>query len=67
MISRRRFNQGIVTLAFTGISRHLLASPSVLATRVSPLAYGELLNDPNGLIDLPAGFSYKVISSLETK
>ncbi|MFT6249629.1 MAG: secreted PhoX family phosphatase [Cognaticolwellia sp.] len=67
MISRRRFNQSIVTLAFTGLSRHLLASPSAPTNDSLPLTYGELLNDPNGLIDLPAGFSYKVISSLNEK
>ncbi len=67
MISRRRFNQGIVTLAFTGLSRYLLASPSGITNHSSPLGYGKLLNDPNGLIDLPAGFSYKVISSLNEK
>ena len=29
-----------------------------------PAGYGRLLPDPSGLIDLPAGFSYRVISSL---
>ena len=67
MISRRRFNQSIVTLAFTGLSRHLLASPSALTNDSSALTYGKLLKDPNGLIDLPMGFSYKVISSLNEK
>jgi secreted PhoX family phosphatase len=67
MISRRRFNQSIVTLAFTGLSRHLLASPSALTNDLSALTYGKLLKDPNGLIDLPMGFSYKVISSLNEK
>ena len=67
MISRRRFNQSIVTLAFTGLSRHLLASPSSLTNDSSALTYGKLLKDPNGLIDLPMGFSYKVISSLNEK
>ena len=67
MISRRRFNQSIVTLAFTGLSRHLLASPSTLTNDSSALTYGKLLKDPNGLIDLPMGFSYKVISSLNEK
>jgi secreted PhoX family phosphatase len=67
MISRRRFNQSIVTLAFTGLSRHLLASTSEIANNSLSIGYGELLNDPNVLIDLPAGFSYKVISSLNEK
>jgi len=64
MISRRRFNQGLVTLAFAGLSRHLHASPMGLTQHSSPLAYGKLFEDPNGLLDLPKGFSYKIISSL---
>jgi hypothetical protein len=67
MISRRRFTQGLVTLAFAGLSRHLLASPSGAIPSSSLIAYGKLLNDPNALIDLPAGFSYSVISSLNEK
>jgi hypothetical protein len=67
MISRRRFNQGIVTLAFAGLSRHLLASPFDTNPSPSFIAYGKLVSDPDGLIDLPAGFSYSVISSLNEK
>jgi secreted PhoX family phosphatase len=67
MISRRRFNQGIVTLAFAGLSRHLLASPWDTTPSSSLIAYGKLLSDPNALIDLPEGFSYRVISSLNEK
>lgn len=67
MISRRRFNQGLVTLAFAGLSQHLHASSLKLNGQASPKAYGKLLEDPNGLIDLPADFSYQVISSLGEK
>ena len=67
MISRRRFNQGLVTLAFAGLSRHLIASPSDTIPSSSLIAYGKLVNDPNALIDLPEGFSYSVISSLNDK
>jgi len=35
-----------------------------LATTSGPMNYGPLLPDPNALIDLPAGFSYRVLSSL---
>jgi secreted PhoX family phosphatase len=34
-----------------------------LSTAGGASAYGPLLADPNGLIDLPAGFSYRVLSS----
>jgi secreted PhoX family phosphatase len=67
MISRRQFNQGLVTLAFAGLSRHLVASPSLNIDDKIPKAYGKLLNDPAGLLDLPAEFSYQVISSLNDK
>ena len=67
MISRRRFNQGLVTLAFAGLSQHLHASSLKRDRHASPKAYGKLLEDPNGLIDLPANFSYQVISSLGEK
>ena len=36
----------------------------VLATSGGPTNYGPLVADPAGLIDLPAGFSYRVLSSL---
>lgn len=66
MISRRRFTQSLVTLAFAGLSRHLVASPSEV-NKQSLMAYGNLIPDPNGLIDLPKDFSYNVISSLNDK
>ena len=67
MISRRAFNQGLVALALTGLSRHLLASQGSMMSKSLPehLAYGKLIPDPQGVIDLPEGFSYKIISSLE--
>lgn len=61
MISRRRFNQGAVAMALAGLSRHLYAaSNSSLASQ--SVGYGKLVDDPNGLLDLPHGFSYHVIS-----
>jgi len=35
-----------------------------LATSGGPTDYGPLVPDPAGLIDLPAGFSYRILSSL---
>ena len=35
-----------------------------LAATAGPVSYGPLLPDPNGLVDLPAGFSYRILSSL---
>ena len=34
------------------------------ASSTSFSGYGPLVSDPNGLLDLPAGFSYRLISSL---
>jgi secreted PhoX family phosphatase len=61
MVSRRTFNQGLVALAFTGLSRHLFAESNLLS---KTLGYGNLISDPKGILDLPSGFSYKVISAL---
>jgi secreted PhoX family phosphatase len=40
----------------------LLGSGRAGSQTSSPAGYGELVPDPNGLIDLPAGFRYRVIS-----
>ena len=59
--SRRQFNFGLGSLAFAGI-------PACAGAQVPPAArnevagYGAIVRDPNNLIDLPKGFSYRVIS-----
>jgi secreted PhoX family phosphatase len=66
MINRRQFNQGLVALALGGLASHLqLANASTQAKlgRTSK-GYGPLLPDPKGILDLPEGFSYQVISAL---
>lgn len=58
-IDRRRFTTGLASIAFAGFASRALAE-----TPIAPLAgYGPLLPDPAGLLDLPEGFSYRVISS----
>ena len=53
-------------LAFTGLARHVRAqtpAAPVEETYVNQAhGYGPLLPDPNGLFDLPEGFTYQVIS-----
>ena len=52
-------------LAATGNLAALLTGPSAFASgRGNPTAgaYGELITDPAGLLDLPPGFSYTVVS-----
>lgn len=73
MVSRRQFTKNTVTLAFMGLSSSLLGcaiSPSSNSNRASTPSvrgYGDLVEDPKGLIDLPKGFSYRVISSLNNE
>jgi secreted PhoX family phosphatase len=59
---RRQFLRATGTafaaLAASGCMRESLALPG------GPADYGPLLPDPDGLIDLPAGFSYRALSSL---
>ena len=66
MVTRRQFNIGLASLAFSGVFAHfnvLGATPSRVAMALDK-AYGPLIPDPNGILDLPAGFSYRVISKL---
>lgn len=57
-LTRRHFTQLLGSLAFTGLSARLAHANQAVA------GYGALVPDPNGLIDLPSGFSYRVISEL---
>ena len=60
MLDRRNFT--LAALAFGGLA----AQSRAAQTGLMPTApgYGPLQADPAGLIDLPPGFSYRVISSL---
>lgn len=58
MLNRRHFTTGLVATAFAGLSLH--------STRAAPpalRAYGPLVPDPAALLDLPEGFSYRIISA----
>lgn len=59
MIPRRQF-LGTASLAFFGLQRYATAAPS---TRVIE-PFGPLRTDPDRILDLPEGFSYKVISKV---
>lgn len=69
MTTRRQFNKGVVGLAFTGLSSSLLGcsdnnkNTQHIAEKFE--GYGDLVPDPKKLLDLPNGFSYEVISSLD--
>lgn len=61
-LDRRQFALGLTGAAFAG----LLGACTALrqgATGPAPRAYGQLEPDPAGLLDLPRGFRYRMISS----
>ncbi len=58
---------GAAALAFSGLSRSVQAQNAQTAPATETyinevVGYGPLVRDPNGVIDLPQGFSYRVIS-----
>src|SRR5688572_6296553 len=65
-LSRRSFMKtGAVTLAATGSMAQVIASasPAIAQGRRRPFdGYGALVPDPQGIIDLPSGFQYRIIS-----
>ena len=61
MLDRRRFTLGLTSTAFAGLALSGCATAPLAGRRVAA-AYGPLLPDPARLIDLPQGFSYRVIS-----
>ena len=58
-ISRRRFFKSslALSLGFAGLYRHLAWGAPVAASR-----FGSLVADPEGVLDLPEGFSYRLLS-----
>ncbi|MCU4675309.1 DUF839 domain-containing protein [Catenovulum sp. 2E275] len=64
MITRRNFLVSAGSLAFIGLSKSAFGKVSLDDLSEKVLGYGPLIPDPNKLLDLPAGFSYKVISEL---
>lgn len=58
---RRLIASGAAGLAFTGLARHTHAqTPDTYVNEVE--GYGPLIRDPNGVLDLPQGFAYEVVS-----
>ena len=62
MLTRRQFNLAMVTLAFSGLAKSALGN--TLNPSKTTVGYGPLIPDKNGLLSLPEGFHYRVISSL---
>jgi len=59
-LDRRQFlkQSGAISLGFLGL-HHYVAFAKPIAPRIG---YGELVPDPKGILNLPKGFSYKIIS-----
>lgn len=60
LLSRRSFNFGLTSLAFSGLAA-CAQRPQGAPIAAAP-GHGPLLPDPDGLIDLPRGFAYRIIS-----
>ena len=61
-LDRRSFALGLTSLAFSGLALSGCATSGSLRS-ASVIGYGTLAPDPAGLLDLPPGFSYRVISA----
>ena len=61
--SRRSFlrTAGAVSLGFTGLQHFVCGMSQTYAAEAS-LGYGKLLDDPEGVLRLPAGFNYHAFS-----
>jgi secreted PhoX family phosphatase len=65
MLDRRHFTLGLTSLAFSGLALGACTpGGSGRAGIAASAGRGPLLPDPAGLLDLPEGFTYRVISSL---
>lgn len=61
---RRRFLAGTGSAFAALITSGCMSRYAPLAGDASPLGYGPLRVDPHGLLDLPDGFSYRLLSKL---
>jgi secreted PhoX family phosphatase len=63
MLSRRQFGfTAFTALAFAGMSRWAYAAYQKVPYQNEIPGYGPLRDDPAGLMDLPEGFTYQVVS-----
>lgn len=63
MLDRRHFALGLTTAAFGGFALGACAPTRLDGVRAPAHGYGPLEADPAGLLDLPRGFGYRVISA----
>lgn len=63
MTTRRNFLIGLTSTAFAGLALTGCGPVRLSAPGGKANGYGPLLRDPAGLLDLPKGFGYRIISS----
>lgn len=63
-MDRRSFGKSLTALAFSGLAGCVERRTGLAAAATPKDRPGPLITDPNGLLDLPAGFSYRIISKL---
>src|SRR5688572_16832203 len=61
-IHRRSFIRAVGSLAATGSMARVIASTSPARARSDFAGYGELVKDPDGIVDLPPTFRYRIFS-----
>jgi secreted PhoX family phosphatase len=59
---RSLFSTGAAALAFTGLAKSVVAQGASETYINEVEGYGPLVSDPNGMLDLPQGFSYRILS-----
>ena len=59
---RSLFSTGAAALAFGGLARSVAAQEGAETYVNEVEGYGPLIADPNGMLDLPRGFSYRILS-----
>ena len=64
MLDRRSFTAGLASGAFAGLALSGCATAPLASLPAGPAGYGPLVPDPAGLLDLPRGFAYRIISKL---
>ncbi|MEE1831113.1 alkaline phosphatase PhoX [Streptomyces sp. SP17KL33] len=57
-----RSGAGVAGIAFTGALSELFVGTATAQSPLGHSGYGPLIPDPNGLLDLPKGFRYRVLS-----
>ncbi|NBC64927.1 MAG: DUF839 domain-containing protein [Bacteroidetes bacterium] len=68
-ISRRHFLKQATafTLGFSGLQLIMNTGPGYATALRNSQGFGPLIKDPNGIFDLPEGFSYRIISEFGDK